>query len=258
MIVSPAVIQEGILVRAETRHQLKEDRFSRATIEAAERTVHWTVEHQSKLIAGAIIVLLALAVGLGGWYYLNRQDEAASADLSKATRTLQLPVRPAGMPAQPGYPSYASAGERATDARKQFQAIVDKYPHTRTATMARYFVGLTAAQLGDNAAAEGALQETANSSNKELAALGKFALASLYASEKKGQQASDLYKQLMDKPTITVSKTMAQLELASLYVSQQKPDLAKQIYEQIQKENPASEVASIAQQRASQLKGGSQ
>jgi len=241
-------------VRAETRHQLKEDRFSKATLQAAEKTVHWTVEHQSKLIVGAIVVIAAAAIILGGWYYLNLQDEKASAELSTAVRTFDAPVRPVGMPPQPGTETYASLAERATTSRKQFQAIVDKYPHTRTADMARYFAGLSSVQLGDNAEAERNLQATASSSNKELAALGKFALASVYRAEKKDQQAIDLYKQLADKPTTTVSKVTAQLELAGLYEGQQKLDEAKKIYDQVQKENPSTEAASLAQRRAAALK----
>lgn len=241
-------------MRAETRHQLKQDRFSKATFEAAEKTVHWTVEHRSKLVyvGGAIVVIAALA--LGSWYYVSRQDESASAELTAAIRTMDTPVRPAGVPPQPGFDSFASSQERATAARKQFQAIADKYPRTRTADMARYFVGLSSAQLGDNAAAERSLQQAANVSNKELAALGKFALASLFGAESKDAQAIDLYKQLIDRPTSTVSKVTAQLELAQLYESRQKPDEAKRIYDQVQKENPATEAASLAQRRASQIK----
>ena len=41
-------------MRAETRHQMKQDRFSKATFEAAEKTIHWSQEHQSKLIAGLL------------------------------------------------------------------------------------------------------------------------------------------------------------------------------------------------------------
>jgi tetratricopeptide (TPR) repeat protein len=120
--------------------------------------------------------------------------------------------------------------------------------------MARYFVGLASAQLGDNAAAERSLQEAAHSSNADLAALGKFALASVYRAENKDAQAVDLYKQLMDKPTLVVSKVTAQLELASFYESRQKPDEAKKIYDQVQKENPATEAASLAQRRVAALK----
>ena len=241
-------------MRAETRHQLKQDRFSKVTIEAAENAAHWSEEHKTKLIVIVVAVVVIAAIAFGGWYYINSQDEKASAELSTAVRTLETPIRPAGVPAQPGFDSFASTQERATTARKQFQAIADKYPHTRTADMARYFVGLASSQLGDNAAAERSLQETAGSSNADLAALGKFALASVYRAENKGTQAVDLYKQLIDKPTIVVSKATAQLELASFYEAQMKPDEAKRIYDQVEKENPATEAASLAQRRAAALK----
>ncbi len=241
-------------MRAETRHQLKQYRFSKVTIEAAENAAHWSVEHQAKLIAAVIAVVVIAAIGFGGWYYVNSQDEKASAELSTAVRTFETPVRPAGVPAQPGYDSFASLPERATAARKQFQEIVDKYPHTHSADMARYFVGLASSQLGDNAAAERTLQETAGSSNADLAALGKFALAAVYRSENKDTQALDLYKQLIDKPTVVVSKVTAQLELAGFYESRQKPDEAKKIYGEVEKENPSTEAASLAQRRASELK----
>jgi len=241
-------------VRAETRHQLKQDRFSKVTFEAAGNAAHWSVEHQSKLIAAVIVVIVIGAIALGGWYYLNAQDEKASAEFSTAVRTWETPLRPAGVPPQPGTDSFASAQERATAARKQFQAIVDKYPRTHTADIARYFVGLASAQLGDNAAAERSLQEAARSSNAALAALGKFALASVYRAENKDAQAIDVYKQLMDKPTLVVSKATAQLELASFYESRQKKDEAKKIYELVQKENPATDAASLAQRRAAALK----
>ncbi len=51
-----------------------------------------------------------------------------------------------------------------------------------------------------------------------------------------------------------VSKATAQLELAGFYASRQKPDEAKKIYEQVEKENPATEAASLAQRRATSLK----
>ena len=241
-------------MRAETRHQLKQDRFSKVTLEAAENAAHWTVEHQAKLIAVVITIVIIAAIGFGGWYYVNQQDEKASGELSTAVRTFETPVRPAGVPAQPGFDSFASTQERATAARKQFQDIADKYPRTRTADMARYFVGLASEQLHDNPTAERNLQGAANSSNSALAALGKFALANLYREENKDMQAVDLYKKLIEKPTLVVSKATAQLELASFYESRQKPDEAKRLYEQVQKENPSTEAASLAQRRAAALK----
>ncbi|MGA8493012.1 MAG: tetratricopeptide repeat protein [Terriglobales bacterium] len=241
-------------MRAETRHQLKQDRFSRATIDAAERTADWSVEHKNKLIVAAVIVLLVAAAVGGAWYYLGIQDQKASLDLSQAVRTLDTPVRPPNMPPQPDAPSFASSSERATAAHKQFQAIVDKYPHTHSAEFARYFLGLTSEDLGDNASAERDLQKVISSASSDVAALAKMALASVYRNTRRNKQAIKLYKELAVKPTSTVGKTTAQIELAATYQADNQPLEAKRIYEIIQKENPASEAAQLASSKLQELK----
>jgi TolA-binding protein len=241
-------------VRAETRHQLKQDRFSRATIGAAEATVHWSVEHKSKLIIGSLTAAVVLAAVLGGWYYLNQQDMKASEVLSQAVRTMDTPLRPEGAPPEPDFPSFASAKDRATEAHKQFQTIVDKYPHTRTSEFARYFLGITSSRLGDNAAAERDLKEVASSRNDDLSSLAKLGLAAVYSDTNRIKQAIEIYNQLIAKPTRSVGKVAAQLQLADAYQSNQQPAEAKRIYEQIQKENPATEAAQLATQKLKELK----
>jgi TolA-binding protein len=241
-------------VRAETRHQLKQDRFSRATIGAAEATVHWSVEHKSKLIIGSLAAAVVLAVALGGWYYLNQQDMKASEVLSQAVRTMDTPLRPEGAPPEPDFPSFASAKDRATEAHKQFQTIVDKYPHTRTSEFARYFLGITSSRLGDNAAAERDLKEVASSRNDDLSSLAKLGLAAVYSDTNRIKQAIEIYNQLIAKPTRSVGKVAAQLQLADAYQSNQQPAEAKRIYEQIQKENPATEATQLATQKLKELK----
>ena len=184
-------------MRAETRHQLKQDRFRGVTMDAAEATVHWSVEHRSKLMVGAVIAAVLGAAIFGGWYYLNQQDELASADLTKAVRTLDTPIRPAGTPAQPEEPSFASSQERGTAAQKQFQAIIDKYPHAHSADVARYFLGTASADMGDSAAAERNLKQVVSVHNDDLAALAKFALASVYRNTNRSKDAVDLYLSLI-------------------------------------------------------------
>jgi tetratricopeptide (TPR) repeat protein len=241
-------------VRAETRHQLKQDKFSRATIQVAEKTVHWTAEHKNKLIVATIAIVVLVAAALGSWYYLERQDEKASADFGKATLVLDTPVRPAGMPPQPEYPSYASSKERATDARKQFQAVIDKYPHTRAADFSHYFLGVTAASVGDNATAERELKTVAGYHNEDLSALAKLALAGVYRNTNRTKDAIDLYKQLIEKPTRTVGKTAAEMELAQTYEAAGLTAEAKKQYEQIQKDAPQSQAAQLASAKLQELK----
>jgi TolA-binding protein len=241
-------------VRAETRHQLKQDAFSRVTIDAAERTAHWSVEHRSTLTISAVVVAVVLTAVIGGWYYLGAQDEKASFDLSKAVRTMDTQLRPAGSPEQPDFPTFTSAKDRAQAAQKQFQAIVDQYPHTRTADMAHYFLGVTAADLSDNAAAERNFKDVISAGNREVAAVAKAALASLYGQSNRVKEAVALYQELIAKPTTSVSKVTAQLSLAELYHSSNQPLEAKRIYEQIKKENPTGEAGQLATQKLAELK----
>jgi TolA-binding protein len=241
-------------VRAQTRHHLKQDAFSRVTMEAAEKTAHWTVEHRSTLVIVGLVVTVVLAAALGGWYYLSAQDEKASLEFSQAVRTLDTPLRPAGSPPQPDVASFASAKERIAAAQKQFQQIVDKYPHTRTADMAHYFLGVTAAESDDNAVAERDFKQVVASGNRELASVAKLALAQLYGNTNRTKDAAALYQELMNKPTTSVSKVTAQLQLAELYQNSNQPLDAKRVYEQIKKDNPNTEAAQLATQKLQELK----
>ncbi|HVR22685.1 MAG TPA: tetratricopeptide repeat protein [Candidatus Polarisedimenticolia bacterium] len=241
-------------MRAETRHQLKQDAFSRVTIGAAEKTAHWSVEHKNTLFIAAIALLVIVAAVAGGWYYLSAQNEKASFDLTQAVRTLEAQLRPAGSPAQPGVPSFTSAKERAEAAKKQFQTILDKYPHTRSADMARYFLGVTSATEGDNTAAENNFKIVASTGNKELASVAKLALATLYGNSQRTKDGVALYQELINKPTTSVSKVTAQLQLAELYQTSNQPLDAKRLYEQIKKDNPAGEAGQLAAQKLAELK----
>jgi predicted negative regulator of RcsB-dependent stress response len=241
-------------VRAETRHRLKEDQFSKATLSFYDSATEWVAAHQKQVIAALVAVLLIVVAAAGIWYYFQQQDEKASVEFGQALRTYETPLRPASMPAQPDFPSYTSAKERAGDAHKKFQAIVDKYPHTHAADFARYFAGLTAAQTGDNTTAERELKDVSSVRNKDLASLAKFALAAVYRTTNRDKEAIDLYKQIIDKPTASVSKATAQMELADFYQDKQQTAEAKRILEQVQKENPNSEIASLASQKLGTLK----
>ena len=241
-------------MRAETRHQLKQDAFSRVTIGAAEKTADWTAQHRSTIIISAVVAVLVIAGLIGGWYYLNQQDEKASLDLSVALRTMDTPLRAPGTPQQPDFPTYTSSKERAEAAKKQFQAIVDKYPHTRTADMAHYFLGVTAQTLSDKATAERNFKEVASAGNREVASVAKDALASLYGQTNRSKEAATIYQELINKPTTAVSKVTAQLQLAELYQSSNQPLDAKRLYEQVKKENPGNEAGQLAAQKLTELK----
>lgn len=227
-----------------TRQQLKHDRFTDAT----KDTVSWAVEHQSKLVTLGIILLIALAVMAGGWYYFDQQNEKASMALGAAVRAYQRPVRPTGMPAQPDFPSYASIAERGKDAQKQFLDVAGKYPHTKSADIARYLGGVAAVDAGDNSAAERELKEVASGRNEDLSSLAKMALAALYRSTHRDSDAIAIYNQLAEHPTPSVSKASALFAKAEMLQSSQPAEAAK-IYKQVADEDPTGPIGNMAQQR---------
>lgn len=237
---------------AYTRHQLKQDKFA----ETVAEQVSWVVQHQKSLATGAIVAVVVVAALAGAWIYYNQRDQAAAVDLGAALRTYTAAIQPPNAPKTTTGPTYASAKERAEAARIAFQHVEDKYPHTRAAEISRYFVGVTSLDMGDTASAEKVLGKVAGSRDRELAALGKFALASTYRAQNKDSEAIKLYQDLMAHPTTTVPKTTAELELAFLY-QQKQPDEASKLYQQIQKEEPGSPAAQTASQRLASLKPAS-
>lgn len=236
-------------MRSYTRHQLKQDSFTTSTAE----TISWAVENRSVLMVVGVIVVLVLAIAGGTYAYIGYRDQQAQAQLALAMQKYNEPVRPAGVPATPDVPSFGSGQERAKVTNAQFSRIADKYSHTQSAAIAQYFAGITARDMGDNAMAEKDLQEVAGGRYPQIANLAKMALAAVYHDTGRNQQAIDLYKQLIDHPTVSVGKSTAQFAMASLYQATGQPDQAKHLYEQMQKESPGTPVAQLANQHLQEL-----
>ena len=232
-----------------TRRQLKEDKFAEKTKEA----VQWTAGHQRVVTWAFILVVL----GLGGYFGYttleSRQSEAANAALGGAMRTLNDQLRPAGTPPVEGEQSFTSVADRAKAAGKQFKAVADQYSHTKPGKIARYMEGVAAMEAGDGASAEQQFKAVAGSSDKDVAALAKMALASYYRSSNKLSDATRIYKDLQEHPTDTVSKVQAQLAMAEMYENSD-PQQAASLYKQIQQENPANLAGQMAATRLATVK----
>jgi hypothetical protein len=237
-------------LRSAERHQLKQDQFQART----QETLDWASAHQKSLAywVGAVAIIVALAAG--AFYYQQRREQAASALLSQGMEQFSAPLRPAGTPALPGEVSFASASERAKAASDKFVQVTDKYGHTDAATLAKYFLGLSAEEMKDNPKAEQYLKDVSGSGNKDAAGLAKAALAALYHDEGRDSDAINLYQELINKPTNTVSKATAQMRLAEIYETKD-PAQAKKIYADIakDKDNP-EQVIGLANSRMGAVK----
>jgi hypothetical protein len=231
-----------------TRRQLKEDKFA----ETAKGAAHWAEEHRPTMIWGGGIALVIVLAAAGLWTWHNRQTEQANIELSVALRTFKATLRPASpaAPADDATVSFVSIADRGKAAEKQLKSVADKFPYTGPGKVARYLEGVASMQAGDNAAAEQQLKTAADFGNKDVAALAKLSLATLYRSTNRSPDAIKIYKDLADHPTNTVPKSEAQLDLAEMYETTD-PAQATSIYQQVQKDDPQTAAGQIA---ASKLK----
>jgi tetratricopeptide (TPR) repeat protein len=237
-------------VRSSTRQQLKQNSFAETTIE----TISWAKDHEKPLTTAAIAVAIVAVLLIGAYAFVNYRNQQASQELAGALEKYNAPIRQAGEPASPLQLSYASGEERAKAANAEFTRIADKYSFTRNGRIARYFAGITLHDLGDNAGAEKQLQDVAGSWDKETGSLAKLALASIFQDAGKTQQAVDLYKALIEKPTTMVGKTTAEFELANLYENTHQPLEAIKIYDKMQKDYPTSPIGQMASQKLQTLR----
>jgi tetratricopeptide (TPR) repeat protein len=228
-------------VDQQTRAALKKDKFVSTTTHGLE----WASEHrQSVLVNGGILLAVILIAVLSAVIYSSR-SEAASVAFGAAMQAYQTPLAQPGQAVPPGVNTYPSIAERAKAANALFGTIADKYGMTPDGRIARYFVGLTYIEAGQNQQAEVTLKKVAGGWDSDLAALAKFALAQLYRNTGRDPQAIDLYTQLSAKPAATVPYGLAQLQLADLYQSEGKADDARKIYANL-KDKDAKGPAGIA------------
>jgi Uncharacterized protein conserved in bacteria len=195
------------------------------------------------LIGGGAILVLAIAL-LVTWSF---RSTAADTALGAAMDTYNAPLAQPGLPAGDGI--YATSADRLKAANKQFADVAQKYSMMPQGTKARYFQGITDAELGQNAAAESELKAASGSWDRNVANLAKLALAGLYHQTGRDQQAVDVYNALISKPSETVTAVVAQLDLADLYAAQGKQDQARSLWARVKDADKEGAAGAIATQK---------
>jgi tetratricopeptide (TPR) repeat protein len=214
-----------------TRHQLKENEI-RTTYDEFKRYFDL---HSKEIVttAGAVIVVAALVFGYRAWS--ERQEAGANNELAVALRSFRAYVGPSSGEVGLESQSFPTAEAKYDRAEQQFRAVIDQYPHQRAAKIARYHVGVCQSALGDHNAAIKTLEEAAKTSDKEIAAIAKYALAGEYAAVKRVPDAVKLYQDLANHPTTSVPKATALLAEADAYRASD-PAQARRIYQGLEKE----------------------
>ena len=222
-----------------TRHQLKEDKFA----SFVGKEMQLASQNRRTILAILVGLVVAVAVVAGVFMYINSRDDKASAALGEAMRTYTAPLRSPEAPVSPDVKSFLTSKERAQAAGKEFNQIATDFSSTRNGKFARYMAGVAAAEAGDSKLAEQNLSEASSFRDRDLSALAKFALASIYRDSQRDADAIRLYQELIEINSAAVPKSTAQFELAALYETKHQPAEAAKIYEQIQKDEQASRPA---------------
>jgi len=213
-----------------TKRELKRpDQFVTLT----EHGLEWAKQNRRSAITTSVILLVVIVAAVGGAWTYNYRSDQANAALGDAMHTFQTPVAAPGEQIPPGTKTFPSIQERAKAANAQFLNVANRYGMTKDGRVARYFVGLTYMDEGQNQPAEDALKEVAGSWNHDLAALAKLSLAQLYRETGRESQAVAMYQDLSNGNADTVSPGMAQIQLAEMYESEGKDADAKKIYAQL-------------------------
>ena len=210
----------------------------------------WLEQNKTLAIRLSVIAVAVVLVAIAAAIWASNQSAKAQVAFNNAMDVYDSPIRQAGQPPIPNVKMYASAAARARDANPLFRKAAGKYGLFKAGANAQYFAGLTAEDMGDNARAETDLKKAAGSRDAGLAALAKMALASLYRNTGRSPQAAEIYRKLIDNPTLTVSANAARLAYAASLESTN-PQAARVLYAKIKDTDKTTAAGQIAAQKLS-------
>jgi predicted negative regulator of RcsB-dependent stress response len=231
------------------RKQLKKDELRETLAHGAE-----AVLSHRQLTAYVAVAVAVIAFGGFGWRtYSQHRTVKAFAGFDAAMKVFQTPV---GAPLTPGETTYPDENKKFTEAHQKFAAVASQYPHTRAGQLASYYSALSLEKLQKNDEAKKLLETLVNGSDVEVAAMAKFELAGLDDRMGRGDEAVNLYLQLIAKPATLVPKAVAMLALADHY-SWKNPSEAAKLYGQIKADYPDTPMAQEADEALALLPGKS-
>ena len=205
-----------------TRKELKTDKFA----EGVGTGFEFLAEHRGQatrygLIAAAVVVLVA-----GIWIYRSHQATQRAELLGKA---MQIDDATVGAP-QPPRMSFPTAEDKEKARLAAFAEVAAKYPGSQEAAIAQLAVAASQSDKGQVDEAVKTFQSVADNAPDPYNSVAKSSIAQIYISQGKADEAEKLLRQLVDKPSMFVSKDQATLDLAKL-IGKKNPAEARKLLE---------------------------
>jgi len=166
-------------MKRDERHHLKENDFANLV----SRTSEGVRTHGRGVGSAAVLIVLALALVGGYFFWRHNREEKAGAMLADAMSTAQAPIAPPaiGTPATAG--SFPNEKARSEAALPKLIAAADAYPSTKAGIEARYQAAALLQELGRYPEAVQRFQEVIDRDSKgihgQTARLGVAAATSL-------------------------------------------------------------------------------
>jgi predicted negative regulator of RcsB-dependent stress response len=191
-----------------SRKELKTDTFA---LEVGQ-TVTFFEEHKQDLVRYGGVALAVVVLILGYVFYSRHQHTKRESALYHAIQVEEAPVGPvvqgqAGM----SFPTQEAKNQVAV---KEFSDLASAYSGSSEGEIAQYYLGSIYADEGKLAEAEKAFKEAADRGDAKYSSLAKLSLAQIYFADGRDRQGTALLQDLMQHPTLFVSKEQAAITLA--------------------------------------------
>jgi len=205
-----------------TRKELKTDKFAQGVGTGFE----FIAEHRGQAARWGAIALAVVVIAAGIWLYRSQQATQRTELLAKA---MQVDDATAATP-QPPRLNFPTAEEKEKARIAAFTDVAVKYPGSQEAAIAQLAVAAAQADKGHVDEALKTFQNIMNTAPDPYNSVAKLSLAQIYISQGKTDEAEKLLRQLVDNPTIFVSKEQATLDLGQL-LAKKNPAEARKLLE---------------------------
>jgi len=226
-----------------TRKQIKQDQF----VSLVDRVFHWLGQNWRQAATGLGGVLAVALVWWGVTAVLGSRSDAAAQAMAQALETYGAPVGAAAPP--DATVKFATDAERLAASEKAFQAVKSRYWLTPQARVATLFLARIAADRGDQAQAIKLLGEiTSRRSGDPVVRLAMLDLIRLRLAKGEGMQLVPELEGMASGKDPRLPRDAALFQLARVWEREGKPEEASKLYRKLVEEFPDSPYRSEAQQ----------
>jgi len=230
-----------------SRKEIKRDEF----MESVGRALEWVQEHSRQLIGLAIAALVAMIVAVAVMGYAKSREEKADELLAEALRIYQAPIDPvAASPDNERAPSFASATERALQARQLFEQVQEDFGRSDAGKIASVYLGQIAAVDGDTEAARSLWQDfVAKSSDNALKVEVQVNLMSLDRATGRGDELVTELRAQLSGPNSGLPADLLWYQLGLTLEELDRQSEANEAFQRLVEEYPQSAYAPAARER---------